>query len=213
MFELGPDATLAALASASTDELVASGGEWTLIERRAAARKIMAAHRVGQLMFERVLADCGHRSINNLPDKAAVREVAYRFHAHTITAGRWIGLGDLLHLVPKVLRAFLDGTLTETRARLIAERLAGLDPAKRDAAADTALDYAARPISGARLADLLDELIIDLDPALAAEQRDDFTATQQGVRFRKEAHGHITIDATVPLADGRFLQARIDEVI
>ncbi|MGV9712746.1 hypothetical protein ACWDTI_19035 [Gordonia sp. NPDC003424] len=71
-------------------------------------RRIVAARRVGQLMFERVLADCGHCSINNLPDKAAVR-----FHVHSITAGRWIGLGDLLRLVPKMLRAFLDGTLTE----------------------------------------------------------------------------------------------------
>ncbi len=213
MFEMADaQADLARVANLSADELVDLGQDLTRFERQAAARKIVTAHRVGQLAFERVLEMCGNASIKKMPEKAAVREVSYRLGVPTMTAGKWIELGERLHQLPTIMTAFLDGELSEHRARIIANRLAALEEGLRDSLAAAALGLARQPISGSQLGEKLDELIIEADPGAAAEQRDEFTQ-QQDVRISKEAHGHWGIDALVPLADGQYLKDRLAELI
>lgn len=213
MFDYGSsEEDLARIARAGSDELCDTGVEAQRLERQACARKIMTAVRVAALVFDQVMDLCEGRNVNALPEKAALREVSIRFGVSVSVAGKWIALGEGLRDMPVVLDAFLDGDLSEHKARILTDVLECVPDDKRDLLLDAALSWATAATTGSELREKLDEMVIAFDPELAAEQRREF-AKQQDVRIRKEAHGHWNIDAMVPLEDGIFAKQRLAEII
>ncbi|MGV9824399.1 HNH endonuclease [Gordonia sp. NPDC003429] len=213
MFDYGSsEEDLARIARAGSDELCDAGVEAQRLERQACARKIMTAVRVAALVFDQVMDLCEGRNVNALPEKAALREVSIRFGVSVSVAGKWIALGEGLRDMPVVLDAFLDGDLSEHKARILTDVLECVPDDKRDLLLDAALSWATAATTGSELREKLDEMVIAFDPELAAEQRREF-AKQQDVRIRKEAHGHWNIDAMVPLEDGMFAKQRLAEII
>ena len=213
MFEAGRNTDEATLACAGESELAASAAAFTRLERQAMARKILAAYHLGRKVFDRHIAADYDRYRKKMPDKAAVRDVAWHFDVPAATAGRWLALGELLSHLPNVRAAFLAGDLTESRASLIAHALTALDENQYDAAEDAALGYAAEATTNSVLSEQLDEMVIALDPDRAEQARHAYAARTQDVRFRKDLYGHVNISATLDIGDARTLQARLAAMI
>ena len=185
MFEAGRNTDEATLACAGESDLAAAASDFTRGERQHMARKISAAYHLGRKVFDRVMAADYDRYRKKMPDNAAVRDVAWHFDVPAATAGRWLALGELLSHLPNVRAAFLAGDLTESRASLIAHALTALDENQYDAAEDAALGYAAEATTNSVLSELLDEMVIALDPDRAEQARHAYAARTQDVRFRK----------------------------
>ena len=197
MFEAGRNTDEATLACAGESDLAAAASVFTRGERQHMARKILAAYHLGVKVFDRVMAADYDRYRKKMPDKAAVRDVAWHFAVPPATAGRWMALGELLSSLPKIRAAFLDGDLSESRASLLAHAVIALDETQYGAAEDAALGYAAEASTNAVLAEQLDEMVIALDPDRAEQARHAYAARTQDVRFRKDLYGQVNISATL----------------
>ena len=213
MFEAGRNTDEATLACAGESDLAAAASVFTRGERQHMARKILAAYHLGVKVFDRVMAADYDRYRKKMPDKAAVRDVAWHFAVPPATAGRWMALGELLSSLPKIRAAFLDGDLSESRASLLAHAVIALDETQYGAAEDAALGYAAEASTNSVLAEQLDEMVIALDPDRAEQARHAYAARTQDVRFRKDLYGQVNISATLDLVDARTLQARISALV
>ena len=212
MFEAGRNTDEATLACAGESDLAAAASTFTRLEYQSMARKVLAYH-LGVKVFDRVMAADYDRYRKKMPDKAAVRDVAWHFAVPPATAGRWMTLGELLSSLPKIRAAFLDGDLSESRASLLAHAVIALDETQYGAAEDAALGYAAEACTNSVLAEQLDEMVIALDPDRAEQARHAYAARTQDVRFRKDLYGQVNISATLDLVDARTLQARISALV
>jgi hypothetical protein len=212
MFEAGRNTDEATLACAGESDLAAAASTFTRLEYQSMARKVLAYH-LGVKVFDRVMAADYDRYRKKMPDKAAVRDVAWHFAVPPATAGRWMTLGELLSSLPKIRAAFLDGDLSESRASLLAHAVIALDETQYGAAEDAALGYAAEATTNSVLSELLDEMVIALDPDRAEQARHAYAARTQDVRFRKDLYGQVNISATLDLVDARTLQARLTAMI
>ncbi|MGW0039237.1 DUF222 domain-containing protein [Gordonia sp. NPDC003376] len=204
-----PEGDLTRIAQADASGLVRAGQSAMRLERQAGARKILAATALARQTYAQVMELCDGLNVAELPQKAALRAVALRFEVPVTTAGRWISLGGMLDGLPRVRSAFVEGVLSEHKARIVAEALVSLDDeADLAEAVEVALGLAVTAITGSGLREELEKLLISLDPAGAAERRREFEK-QQDVRIRKECHGQSTIDAMVPVQDAVVLEDRI----
>ncbi|GAA1481934.1 hypothetical protein GCM10009624_23740 [Gordonia sinesedis] len=200
----------AALRAASADTLVDAARDALRLSRQAEARTILLAERIGRETYERVMAARPQRrTIPDAPDKAAVGEVSLRLGVSKSTAARWIRLGGALWEMDTTRLAFLAGDLSTARVQVIVDALESVDSEVRLQAEPLALRLAARASADRVLRDQVAELVISLDPDAAAEMRDEFAGRHQDVRVTDDAHGHASIDATVPAEVGVHLRKRI----
>ncbi|MDL9938167.1 HNH endonuclease signature motif containing protein [Gordonia sp. ABSL1-1] len=215
MFDAGVDTGEAVLADACASELATAAATFTRLEHQAMARKVLAAYHLGCRVYESVMSADHDRYRKKMPDKAALREVAWHFAVPAATAGRWMSLGSLLADLPVVRAAFLAGDLAESRASVIAHALCAITTTADDDGSvsttvqEAALSLSAQASTNAVLAERLEELLIALDPEAAARARAEYAARNQNVRFGKELYGQASITAVVGLADARYLQSRI----
>ncbi|GAC71104.1 DUF222 domain-containing protein, partial [Gordonia soli] len=213
-----PDADQLTLTACPESELADAGRTAQRLERRAAARKILLAHRVGAAMFNHMLTPDPdhpiHPGIGNAAEKAAVGEISLQFGVSKTMAGRWAEVGQLLLALPTIRRHFLDGDYSFSRVSIIAHTLTQItDDTHRSHAEHTAADLAQRPITDPMLREHLEALVIDLDPDHAAQTRDEFADRNHDVVITADAHGHASIDACVPAEHGLHLRKKITALI
>ncbi|GAA1480116.1 hypothetical protein GCM10009624_05560 [Gordonia sinesedis] len=200
----------AALRAASADALVDAARDALRLSRQAEARTILLAERIGHATYDRVMADRPQRrTIPDAPDKAAVGEVSLRLGVSKSKAARWIRLGGALLDMDATRLTFLAGDLSTARVQVIVNALESLDSEVREQAEPLALRLPARASADRVLRDQLAELVISLDPDAAADMRDEFAGRHQDVRVTDDAHGHASIDATVPAEVGVHLRKQI----
>ncbi|GAC70658.1 HNH endonuclease signature motif containing protein [Gordonia soli] len=211
----------AALSSSGAGGLGEHGRAAQRLERQAAARKVLLAHRIGQAIFDDMLhldpadlhpADL-HPGVGNAAEKAAVGEVSLQFGVSRTMAGRWMELGSMLADLPRIRIAFLTGDYTLNRVTILAHALERLDPHLRETAQDTAISLAGRPVTDTVLRDLLDELVITVDPDQATADREDYADRYLDLTITNDGQGHSAIEATVPAEHGVHLRTRIDTLI
>uniref|UniRef100_UPI003D8F3CCE HNH endonuclease signature motif containing protein n=1 Tax=Gordonia sp. B7-2 TaxID=3420932 RepID=UPI003D8F3CCE len=209
-----PVADDAAIRAASTLGLEQHAMRELRHTRRAEARTVLLAHKIGVGVYNDMLGDPDpHRADPVAAEKAAVGEVSLRVGVSRSTAHRWIELGIALTGMDKVRLAYLDGDLATSRALVITRALEVLAESVRVEVEPLALELAARPTLDTTLRSQLAELIITLDPDAAADAREDFGDRHQNVIVRDDAHGHASIDATVPAEHGEFLRQRLAQLI
>ncbi|MFW0785307.1 HNH endonuclease [Gordonia sp. CPCC 206044] len=208
------DAVLASSAMTESD-LGDAGLQAQRLERQAAARKILAAYRVGRASFERIIAQESaiNPRIGNAADKAAVGEVSLRFGVSKSMAGRWIELATLLQDLPRLRLRFLAGEYSVNRVTLMARAVLRFDERQRDDALDQVVELADQAVNDNVLRENLDEMVIEAQPDVAVDERAEFTDLHQNVTITAEAHGHSTIDACVPAEYGVHLAKRIIALI
>lgn len=182
--------------------------------RRAEARTVFLAHRIGAAVFDDFLVKPARRKgLRDAADKAAVGEVSLQLEISRSLATEWISLADALRFLPQVRIAFLDGDFSVNRARIVAHTLTVLDEELRSAAEPEAIVLARRASADSTLRSQLEKLVIGLDPDAAAVARKDFADRHQDVKIRSDAFGHASIDATVPAEQGVFLKQKLAAMI
>ncbi|MYR07281.1 HNH endonuclease [Gordonia sp. SID5947] len=113
-----PDAAEAAIASTSPSELGEAAREHLRSSRRHEARSLLAAHRLGQAVYDDMvmsLSATGQMRVRNGADKAAIGEISLQLGISRTKAGTWFNLGDALQRLPKIRRAYLAGDLSTHR--------------------------------------------------------------------------------------------------
>ncbi|MYR05669.1 hypothetical protein GTV32_04785 [Gordonia sp. SID5947] len=113
-----PDAAEAAIASTSPSELGEAAREHLRSSRRHEARSLLAAHRLGQAVYDDMvmsLSATGQMRVRNGADKAAIGEISLQLGFSRTKAGTWFNLGDALQRLPKIRRAYLAGDLSTHR--------------------------------------------------------------------------------------------------
>ncbi|UAK36982.1 HNH endonuclease [Gordonia bronchialis] len=219
MFTLtDPVADDTGVSSMASDAVVGAAREMQQLARRAEARTVLLAYRIGHAVYQDMIADPSWnrtlgRRVRDMPDKAAIGQVSVRLGISRSTASRWITLGTHLQQLPAVRIAFLDGRHSLARTALMANALLLLDEDTRVGAEQLALTLSARPSADRVLREQLEELVIALDPDAAILARKDFAERHQNVVIGDDAHGHASIDATVPAEHGVYLTRRIADLI
>ncbi|GAA1482045.1 hypothetical protein GCM10009624_24850 [Gordonia sinesedis] len=204
----------AALRAASADTLIDAARDALRLSRQAEAHTILLAERIGRETYDQVMAARPQRrTIPDAPDKAAVGEVSLRLGVSKSKAARWIRLGGALLDMDATRLAFLAGDLSTARVQVIVNALEALDSEVRELAEPLALRLAARASADRVLRDQVAALVISLDPDTAADMRDEFAGRHQDVRVTDDAHGHASIDATVPAEVGVHLRKQIAALV
>ncbi|MYR07912.1 HNH endonuclease [Gordonia sp. SID5947] len=113
-----PDAAVAAIASTSPGELGEAARAHLRSSRRHEARSLLAAHRLGQAVYDDMvmsLSATGQMRVRHGADKAAIGEISLQLGISRTKAGTWFNLGDALQRLPKIRRAYLAGDLSTHR--------------------------------------------------------------------------------------------------
>ncbi|NDZ95056.1 HNH endonuclease [Streptomyces sp. SID6673] len=212
-----PVADDVALSCAPSSELAGTARDALRLSRQAEARSLLAAHRLGQSVYDEMLMSLDperQMMVRNPADKAAIGEISLQLGISRKKAGTWFNLGEALRCLPKIRMAYLAGDLSTHRMSVMvyAARSAPVATAEPDFE-DIALDLASRPSTDKVLRDELEEVLISLDPEGAAEARDGFADAWQNVAITDDSSGHANIDACVPAEDAVFLRERIGALI
>lgn len=202
------------LSSGSVDGLRDAGRTAQRLERQAAARKILAAYRMWVTACGQATGSVDQRPrVKNGAEKVATGEVSVAFGVSKKMVGRWIELATLLQDLPRLRLAFLEGEYSTNRVGLIARAVSRVDPEDRVDAEARAIECANETVTDPELGEQLDEMVIELNPAKAASDVEDFAREHQDVVITNKGHGHSTVEATVYAEDGAFLDRRINALI
>ncbi|WAC53813.1 HNH endonuclease signature motif containing protein [Gordonia sp. SL306] len=113
-----PVADDAALSCAPSSELAGTARDALRLSRQAEARSLLAAHRLGQSVYDEMLASLDperQMMVRNPADKAAIGEISLQLGISRKKAGTWFNLGEALRCLPKIRMAYLAGDFSTHR--------------------------------------------------------------------------------------------------
>ncbi|MGC5255953.1 HNH endonuclease [Gordonia sp. DT218] len=113
-----PVADDAALSRAPSSELAGTARDALRLSRQAEARSLLAAHRLGQSVYDEMLMSLSperQMMVRNPADKAAIGEISLQLGISRKKAGTWFNLGDALQHLSKIRMAYLAGDFSTHR--------------------------------------------------------------------------------------------------
>lgn len=201
------------LSSATDSDLITISRDAGRLANQAEARQVLAAYQLGVIRHRQMLELPMVTRFRNGGQKATVAKVSQQLGIPAHRAMMWIATGRRLDVLPQVRHAYLEGRFDTLRVRVIAEELAPLPDALRAELEPIALELADRPTTDQRLRHQLERLIITRAPDHATAAREEFSRNHSNVSVRDEAHGHSTVDATIPAEQGVWIRNQYETLV